>query len=180
MSTTTERVTFHAAPGIEVTLIRRQPPHPVYRNGQSWMSGTWREYEAASRVYVGPAGESVLANLVYRASRPVKVYRKAATAALDAMHLEGRKLEWSRTAGCSCGCSPGFILIGADGKRERWTPDGGPVDVFISISDEAATLVGVEDEAGLAVDPAKVDIAAFRAAQIGADPTLAPFLGATR
>lgn len=174
---TTERVKFHAAPGIEVTLIRRQAPHPVYSNGRSWMSGTWKSYESATRFYVGPAGESVLANLVYRASRPVKVYRKAATAALEAMNLTDRKLEWSRTAGCSCGCSPGFILIGSDGRRETWTPDGGSVDVFIDISDEAATLVGVEDEAGLAVDPAKVDIAAFRAAQISADSTLAPFLG---
>lgn len=53
---------------------------------------------------------SVIENAGYT---PNYVYRRAEVvkAGLLALGLsENTKVSWSRTAGCSCGCSPGFIV----------------------------------------------------------------------
>jgi hypothetical protein len=67
-----------------------------------------------ARVYFFPKGETVLENFAYgRRNRPI-----AALRALLPEVYEQTKLEpdcqaiWSQKAGCSCGCSPGFILKG--------------------------------------------------------------------
>ena len=61
---------------------------------------------AKSRLYVD-VNENVLENLENRFNRPVSEYRRLLKPVFKAM---GVKARWSQKAGCSCGCSPGFIL----------------------------------------------------------------------
>jgi hypothetical protein len=71
-----------------------------------------------SRVYIFPQGESLLDNLQNRKSRPYNEYRKQVMpAVIKALGLPaGTKVKWSQYAGCSCPCSPGFIVEGVVGK----------------------------------------------------------------
>ena len=73
------------------------------------------------KIYIWPEGESLLDNLMNRNSRPIKAYRKAMESALDSMGVDRSKLyiKWSQKAGCSCGCSPGFIVNGWDLKLHQ-------------------------------------------------------------
>lgn len=65
-----------------------------------------------TRVYVFPQGETLLENLANRKSRPYTAYRKEVLPAVfRAMGLpENTRAKWSQYAGCSCPCSPGFVL----------------------------------------------------------------------
>ena len=65
-----------------------------------------------TRVYCFLVGESLHQNLVERFSRPHDLYKKTIAQRLVKMGLisSPKDLSWSQTAGCSCGCSPGFIL----------------------------------------------------------------------
>lgn len=62
--------------------------------------------------------ESILENLENRRSRPYNEYRKLMPEVLKKANKnpdfadipENTKAAWSQKAGCSCGCSPGFIL----------------------------------------------------------------------
>lgn len=61
------------------------------------------------RVYVWAEGETILENLQNRRSRPISQYREWALIAMAERGMKG-ELRWSQKAGCSCGCSPGFIV----------------------------------------------------------------------
>lgn len=63
------------------------------------------------RVYVWPS-ETVLEQLFSRRNRPVSEYRKnILPEVLKSQGLPAdTKIKWSQTAGCQCGCSPGFVL----------------------------------------------------------------------
>ena len=65
-----------------------------------------------TRVYVFPKGESLYENLMNRRERPYNVYKKEVLPSVfRAMGLpEDTKAKWSQYAGCSCPCSPGFVL----------------------------------------------------------------------
>jgi len=65
-----------------------------------------------ARIYFSHQGESVITNLVERRSRPTFVYKNFFPQVLEYMKLkpEDYKFVWSQKAGCTCGCSPGFIL----------------------------------------------------------------------
>ena len=67
-----------------------------------------------SRVYIFPKGESLIENLMNRKGRPYNEYRKQVMPdVLEAMGLpRDTKVKWSQYAGCSCPCSPGFIVPG--------------------------------------------------------------------
>lgn len=110
---------------VEVTVRERSFP---------WESkyGTDREYRAATRVYVGET-ESLAQNLMNRHSRPVKAYRAAAMAALNEIGLDQAKLAWSQKAGCSCGCSPGFVLKNQDNRGVAWSPGGRNTDIWVKM-----------------------------------------------
>lgn len=73
----------------------------------------YRDY-SGTRIYVWPENESVLDNfLVGRRARPTEAYRAIVkTEVFEALGIDPERynVKWSRTAGCSCGCSPGFIL----------------------------------------------------------------------
>jgi len=64
------------------------------------------------RIYIFPEGETILENLIERHYRPSKLWRPFAEQALQMATGESKKykLSWSQKAGCSCGCSPGFIV----------------------------------------------------------------------
>jgi hypothetical protein len=76
----------------------------------------YKESNKKGRLYFFIERESVLNNLMDRRSRPYNEYRKKISDALQIAgvskeHAEevAKKAGWSQTAGCSCGCSPGFI-----------------------------------------------------------------------
>jgi len=118
----------------EVKLLARPYPERKYYRGGSYWANSPRDFEKATRVYVDEVGESVLENLRDRTGRPVKAYRAAVVEALKHAGLGDHRLAWSRTAGCSCGCSPGFILRSADGKRSvRHEVDHRPVDIYVKV-----------------------------------------------
>lgn len=75
---------------------------------------------ARARAYVFEEGESIMDNLMNRHSRPVELYRMALQMALVDAGVEGAeelKMTWSQKAGCSCGCSPGFLIEGMPNKE---------------------------------------------------------------
>jgi len=80
---------------------------------------TWREYSKQTRIYVWPKGETIMQNLMNRKQREHTVYKKEVIpGVLEAMGLPAdTKVRWSQYAGCSCPCSPGFIVDG-DSRRD--------------------------------------------------------------
>ena len=112
---------------IEVTKKERKRPDWKYpRYGAPYLQPSRREHNSKPRVYVHPNGEMVLENFAKRFDRPITVYRHAAKQALKELGIEG-KLRWSQKAGCSCGCSPGFVLD---------TETAGHFDILVTIHDE--------------------------------------------
>lgn len=91
---------------------------------------TWREYNKRPRVYVSICNESIFENLINRRSRPLKLFKQVATEALKQNGITPKKMRWSQYAGCSCPCSPGFILDDFD--FEKGTITNFRFDVFIS------------------------------------------------
>lgn len=79
------------------------------------------------RVYVWPTNESVMANFINRRSRPVQEWKPVVERALRERGLRFEKLVWSQYAGCSCPCSPGFIVHGAD-------PTQSDVNIHITVA----------------------------------------------
>lgn len=70
-----------------------------------------------ARVYFFVEDETVVDNMMKRRSRPYKEYRKMLPTVLSMAGCSNpeevaESARWSQKAGCSCGCSPGFILNG--------------------------------------------------------------------
>ena len=86
--------------GAKVTLTERS------------YTGRTREYTAAPRLYVSVENdaETVIGNLMNRTRRPYNVYKTLIHGTTLGKHLDLSKLSWSQHAGCTCNCSPGFIL----------------------------------------------------------------------
>lgn len=80
-----------------------------------------RGYYYRPRIHIFPEGESLIDNLINRRSRPIKEFRAMAKQALESLDIDHSKLDikWSQKAGCSCGCSPGFIVEGFAQKLHR-------------------------------------------------------------
>lgn len=91
---------------------------------------TLREYDKAPRVYISICNESIFENLVNRHARPRKLFKEVATQALKQKGIIPKKLRWSQYAGCSCPCSPGFILDDYD--FDKGSISNFRFDVFIS------------------------------------------------
>ena len=71
------------------------------------------------RIYMMPQGETILENLKQRRSRPVAEFKILAHSVINSTPAVGASLSWSQKAGCSCGCSPAFIVdSGVDYKYD--------------------------------------------------------------
>lgn len=72
--------------------------------------------------------ETLLDNLIYRKSRPTRVYRQIINQVRESISAEhGINLDefvWSQTAWCSCGCSPAFLVLSDRGYRISITVKG--------------------------------------------------------
>jgi len=70
-----------------------------------------KQYWSKARIYFFVKDETLLDNLINRRSRPMTEYRKLLPAEFAQAGLpENIKVKWRQAAGCSCGCSPGFII----------------------------------------------------------------------
>lgn len=91
-----------------------------------------KKYFSPTKIYIFPEGESIFENLENRRSRPSTTYKKEVLPLLledvkkEGLNLDGKKISWSQKAGCSCGCSPGFIINRHYGY-----------DVYVTIVEEA-------------------------------------------
>lgn len=97
--------------GVEIHA-RNTPDEATYRyNG---VDRTRRsELTKKTRVYAhADVPFNVLEDLENRGRRPHQVYRPLVIEALASIGLTDIKLNWSQHAGCTCACSPGFILTG--------------------------------------------------------------------
>lgn len=82
----------------------------------TWVNGRYdgrthaRELTRKARVYVS-GGEpfNVMEDLTNRRRRPHTLWKPRVIDALRRIGIDA-KLNWSQHAGCSCGCSPGFVL----------------------------------------------------------------------
>jgi hypothetical protein len=104
-----------------------------------------------SVVYVHVKDEGLFQNLINRTSRPHTAWKPLVEQALRDHGFDFQKLTWSQKAGCSCPCSPGFIVSTGQTGHDLW------------VTIEADEPQRTDDEE-----------AAHRAAQLLADPTL-PF-----
>ena len=68
-----------------------------------------------TRVYFNIQDETILENLMNRKSRPIKLFRALLPEVYKKLGVDS-KARWSQYAGCSCPCSPGFILDDVYGK----------------------------------------------------------------
>ena len=71
------------------------------------------------RIYVHPEGETIMENIMNRKQRPHTFYRKEVLPKLFAQLQwpADTRVKWSQYAGCSCPCSPGFIVDNVYGRN---------------------------------------------------------------
>lgn len=83
------------------------------------------------RIYIFREGETLLQNILQRYTRPYDFYKKEVIPKIkdqlkeEGIDLDTLKISWNQYAGCSCGCSPGFILNLVDNR-----------EIFVTISEE--------------------------------------------
>lgn len=65
---------------------------------------------AKPRMYLHHSDETIADSLAGRRNRPIDIYQKFFPKIEEALGMELGKTRWSQKAGCSCPCSPGFIL----------------------------------------------------------------------
>ena len=107
---------------VEVVMIKRKWTTPA------------RAFDAGTRVYVDEIGETIIENLVNRGARPVKAYKAIVLETLQHIDINDKRIAWSQRAGCSCGCSPGFVLRAGDNSGVTCHRiDGTPVDIWVRI-----------------------------------------------
>lgn len=85
-------------------------------------SGRYRRYRRSGHIYIFLANESILENMQNRRQRPYTTYKKEVLPQVYEWLNENyynhseqhqHKARWSQKAGCSCGCSPGFVVDGS-------------------------------------------------------------------
>ena len=108
-----------------IQVEKREREYPKY-NRDSYRRDL-RDYAARPKAYVFLEGETIFENLANRRSRPVKAYRGLLEMALADAGEENATYYWSQKAGCSCGCSPGFILSNTKDNK---------FDIFITLKQE--------------------------------------------
>lgn len=122
--------------------------------GRGYWSSTIRSYHKKPRLYIHVEGENILENLAFRTNRPKELYRQVLPVIFKKLGLpEDTKAYWSQKAGCSCGCSPGFVLQLEDGTpRDFWATvegDDAKVELTSDAMDEAADRIDQLDRQGV-------------------------------
>lgn len=114
-------------PGITVEVIHREPPKRHDRRDQ-------KAFYSKPKIYFNHESESILQNMLNRTSRPTSIYRGfLGLVRLFAGFDLDTKITWSQYAGCSCPCSPGFVVDSS--KR---------IDVWVTLTSAPATTGGWE------------------------------------
>jgi hypothetical protein len=71
-----------------------------------------------ARIYFSPTNETVMENLMNRKSRPYNAYRKLMPKLFTQLGWDPKtQVRWSQYAGCSCPCSPGFVVDNIYGRN---------------------------------------------------------------
>jgi hypothetical protein len=71
-----------------------------------------RDRDKPRRVYVGFKDWTVMEDLHNRTRRPYQLWKEPMLEALARIGVEPETARWSQKAGCSCPCSPGFVING--------------------------------------------------------------------
>lgn len=96
---------YATAPAYEVVEIHASPDREVRR-------------ARTPRIYVDPQGESVMENFMGgRFTRPHQALKGMVEVIAKATFGESATVKWSQKAGCSCPCSPGFVVRGVPAVR---------------------------------------------------------------
>ena len=77
-----------------------------------------------SRLYFSFKHETVMDDLQNRRSRPAEKLKSLLPDIFQHYGISPKHARWSQYAGCSCPCSPGFILSGLHGKDYFVTVEG--------------------------------------------------------
>jgi len=128
--------------GVIVTVHERRDLTWHYSRGRPQRTHEV-ELTKLPRVYVD-VEENLLENLCGRQSRPHVAWKPRVAEALARIGVVG-PLAWSQRAGCSCPCSPGFIIKGWTGPRfDAWvTLPGAPVVIEDELYAARAAAFGV-------------------------------------
>ena len=100
---------------LEIVEFREGRPREYGYTAGGWYYVNRRASDSPSGhsiVYVGIEGESFWENFADRTSRPHTAWRPYVIQALKNAGVEFKNIRWSQKAGCSCPCSPGFIVQG--------------------------------------------------------------------
>lgn len=99
----------------------------------------YRDRKGTTTISFFHDGENVLEDLFNRHSRPHKLYRTLFPKIQKLLNLKAPiKATWSQYAGCSCPCSPGFIVTNCSelGLYRK--------QIFVSITDSLQTELKFE------------------------------------
>lgn len=116
---------------MEIEVRRRDYPS---RSGRS--RGSYREYNADPRMYVGVAGETILENLMLRRQRPYREYKRMILPVFNKVApWQITQMGWRQKAGCACGCSPAFVITNYNYNAVMTTNDKHLhcCDIFITL-----------------------------------------------
>ncbi len=82
-----------------------------YGEGRNQSSQRPSRRRSKAILFVWPESEKGMEQFIYRHSRPVALYRALLPEIFKALGIPtDTKARWSQKAGCTCPCSPGFIL----------------------------------------------------------------------
>lgn len=115
----------------KVSQRERHPSQMTYSRYDSDFKYRWSEKRRKGRIYFSVQGETIYENLINRHDRPHKVYRTMIVPALKQLgytyeEIQSLKFRWNQKAGCSCPCSPGFLVEGEALKDK---------DIWVTISE---------------------------------------------
>jgi hypothetical protein len=100
-----------------VKIKPREVTAKAYKDYNTW-SRQHKDMYRPSHIYIWIEGETIMENLENRRQRPYTTFKKEVVPfVLQELGLSpNTKVRWSRYAGCSCPCSPGFIIDDDVGK----------------------------------------------------------------
>ena len=102
---------------ISIVGMTEDEAKAIYYDTSEWTitsinTRTWEDMGVKpkkTRVYIFEK-ETVIENICNRYNRPWRVYKELLSQVCEQLNIQPRVMNWSQLAGCSCGCSPGFIL----------------------------------------------------------------------